>query len=107
MVAPQPVALPPVYIDISNVLDDVNETSFDLVVRTPLRTPVYTYGGGRVTVLKPYNDTQLDAALNNAVNSIIRNGNLPDRSVPPGASPLSNPPRALMLACDAHNRASR
>ena len=100
-------ALPPVYLDISNVLDDVNETSFDLVVRTPLGTPVYTYGGGRVTVVKPYTDVQLGIALNNAADSIIRDGNLTTARLKVNAVPLAEMPRALMLHRDAHNRASR
>ena len=97
--------LPPVYLDISNVLDSVTETSFDLVVRTPLGTPVYTYGGGRVTVNKPYTDVQLGAVINNAVDSIVRTGNISTPRPVEGSRLTAEMPRPLLLHRDARNRA--
>ena len=91
---------------ISNVLDDAAETSFDLVVNS--MDNQFTYGGGRVTIGKPYNDAQMERAIDSAVEQLVRQGNgaLP-KGIPRGSVPQAEPPRAIRLHLDRRNAQDR
>ena len=101
--------LPPVLRQVSNVLETATEVSFDLVVRTPERVrPILTYGGGRLTINKPFTDVQMQAAINNAVRDIIRDGdNALPKDHPEGQILTSATPRLIGLHIGATNAADR
>ena len=104
MVTPAVTPLPRVKRYVSNVIDDAGALSFDLVVNS--RDNAFTYGGGRVTVGKPYTDRQIEQALDDAVQRLVRGDALP-RGIPQGVSPQPEPPRVLLLHLNRRNAGDR
>lgn len=58
---------------VTHVVETDTEVSFALVVRTS--TNDYTFGGGRVTIKKPYTQGQLLRVIEEAVDKIVVEGN--------------------------------
>ena len=98
--------LPAVQRYVNNVLDDSNELSFDLVVDSA--DGKFTYGGGRVTLRKPFTTQTMETTIDDSVEALILKGNegLP-RTRPNSKLLKGDPPRSVQLHVDRQNTTDR
>ena len=82
---------------IDTVLETPTSITFSLVVRDAATDSV-TYGGGWVVVPKPINDVQLRNAVDDAVDTLVRNGNgVYAKKAPPGSGEVATGPQGRLI----------